>query len=477
MLWNLSPGIDKFTFSCAERDAKLLELREWVDRHAQDIIGGVNLPEFVLQIPKDYGLIHIPLKVTEVDCKAMELKTIGDAFDALGGAENVHFLITRDCPAGVWRSFLGEQHRGGLADRMLTDDMGIITVMKNPVTLHLKGEALGTDGVSAINLCRGINLVGVPLKDERLKRVGDLFRLAGCENKIAVIIVLDNGVFRVVARPDDPAGNIPITCGQSFIITAREACVAEIRGEAWDNVPNGLAAAPLMALAGHTVDGGTPVLAVHGAVIDEVTGTAKDGFRIIVKNRSTGAMLNTLSGGDPPLGSYSVTFVDVPQVERSETPIYRGRAARVGDILEITVESPSPLIGVQPLRHIVSTDDVKASQIRLPDLVAYRIPTETKLLPNYPNPFNPETWIPYRLAKDASVMLTIYDTTGAVVRTLLVGHQPAAVYESKDKAIYWDGRNDWGEQVASGVYFYTLRANDFTATRKMIILKSPQFDR
>ena len=107
----------------------------------------------------------------------------------------------------------------------------------------------------------------------------------------------------------------------------------------------------------------------------------------------------------------------------------------------------------------------------LEQLHAALIPQETVLLPNYPNPFNPETWIPYHLAHDANVILTIYDTKGAVVRTLEVGHQAAAVYENRSKAIYWDGRNEFGEQVASGVYFYTLFAGDFSATRKMLILK------
>lgn len=147
------------------------------------------------------------------------------------------------------------------------------------------------------------------------------------------------------------------------------------------------------------------------------------------------------------------------------------RAIRVGDVLKITVQTRNPLIGVQPLRHIVSTDDVNGSQIRLPNLIAYEIPTETKLLANYPNPFNPETWIPFRLAKDSFVTLTIYDMTGAVVRTIEVGHKPAAVYESRDKAIYFDGRNDFGERVASGVYFYHLNAGDSYATLKMLILK------
>lgn len=93
------------------------------------------------------------------------------------------------------------------------------------------------------------------------------------------------------------------------------------------------------------------------------------------------------------------------------------------------------------------------------------------LYQNFPNPFNPETWIPYQLAKDAFVTLTISDLTGYVVRTFKVGHQPAAMYTSKERAIYWNGRNDTGEPVSSGIYFYHLRAGDFATTKKMIIIK------
>ena len=99
------------------------------------------------------------------------------------------------------------------------------------------------------------------------------------------------------------------------------------------------------------------------------------------------------------------------------------------------------------------------------------IPETTTLLPNYPNPFNPETWIPYHLAKAAHLTLTIYDMRGVAVRELLLGYQAAGVYESRGRAAYWDGRNDLGEPVASGVYFYTLTAGDFTATRKLLIRK------
>ena len=98
-------------------------------------------------------------------------------------------------------------------------------------------------------------------------------------------------------------------------------------------------------------------------------------------------------------------------------------------------------------------------------------PSDTVLLPNYPNPFNPETWIPYRLAEPANVILTIYSADGKLVRNLALGHQPVGIYESKGRAAYWDGRNSVGERVAGGLYFYTLSAGDFAATRKMLIIK------
>ena len=107
----------------------------------------------------------------------------------------------------------------------------------------------------------------------------------------------------------------------------------------------------------------------------------------------------------------------------------------------------------------------------LEQLLAALTPKETALLPNYPNPFNPETWIPYQLAEAADVTLTIYAVDGTVVRQLVLGHQPIGIYQGKSRAAYWDGKNTSGEPVASGVYFYTLTTGDFTATRKMLIRK------
>ena len=107
----------------------------------------------------------------------------------------------------------------------------------------------------------------------------------------------------------------------------------------------------------------------------------------------------------------------------------------------------------------------------LEQLLTALIPSETALLANYPNPFNPETWIPYQLAKPAEVVLSIYAADGQIVRQLALGHQPAGMYQTRSRAAYWDGRNALGEQVASGVYLYTLTAGAFTATRKLLIRK------
>ena len=123
-------------------------------------------------------------------------------------------------------------------------------------------------------------------------------------------------------------------------------------------------------------------------------------------------------------------------------------------------------------QHLPLTDALsQRGVVFLEQLLTALIPKETALLANYPNPFNPETWIPYQLAKDAEVSLTIYAMNGQVVRRLALGHQPAGIYQNRSRAAYWDGRNAFGESVASGLYFYTLTAGDFSVTRKMLILK------
>ena len=423
-----------------------------------------ELLEFDLSLSAGFNLIHLPLKVRVVDGMPTTLQSVSDLYDALGGADTVNWLLTQSPPTqvwdpyfGAWDTYFGDADRGTTVDKELTDQIGILANMLAPVSIRLGGEALGTDGNSTITLNEGLSLVGLPLRDSRVTRVSDLFSLDGIGGNVPIIIVTDNGEVKTVNRAGDP-GDIAITGGQSFILTAQQAATVGISGEGWSN-PLGTTAASPMAIRGIQAGDTTPVLALKGSIVDGGMGLKVEGFRVTVKNLSTGSAVVAMTLSDE-IG-YRSTIVAI------ET----GRAARVGDILEISAESPNPFMGVKPLRYTVTVEDIKRHRIELPSLVTYEIPAETALLPNYPNPFNPETWIPYRLSEDADVSLIIYDMTGQVVRTIDVGHQIASTYENRSKAIYWDGRNRFGEGVASGVYFYSLSAGDFSATRKMVILK------
>ena len=124
---------------------------------------------------------------------------------------------------------------------------------------------------------------------------------------------------------------------------------------------------------------------------------------------------------------------------------------------------------------LIATNDRSPAAMRtliyLQQLLVTARPEKTQLLANYPNPFNPETWIPYELATDTNVKVTIYNTQGVVIRSLQLGHQSAGYYMGRDRAAYWDGRNALGEQVASGLYFYQLETDAMSLMRKMVILK------
>ena len=191
-------------------------------------------PEYLLSVPAGTSLIHIPLKVTEVDGTAKTIRSIADLYDTLGGADAVNFLLTYDSQAQEWRSYFGVLDKSTPADRTLTDDMGIIAVLKTPVSVDLRGGALGTNGTSTITLNQGLNLVGLPLKDSKITRVSDLLALEGIRGNVTSIIVSDNGGFKVIGRAGDD-GDIPITGGQSFILTAHEDATIIISGGGWNN--------------------------------------------------------------------------------------------------------------------------------------------------------------------------------------------------------------------------------------------------
>ena len=397
-----------------------------------------NKKSFTSTIPTGVSLFHVPLDVDG-------LNTIGDLKTMIGDAADL--AIVYDSATGSWNSRSD--------DVAITSSLGIILSMSAEATVTFDGDAWD-GGTSTISLGAGANLIGLPVSDPRVINVSNIAGLFTANVVSTVVVSTDDG-FKSVGAPGD-AGDGPVMGDAAYLVTASAAGNAVLIGDGWTNSA-GTSAAPI-ALAGYNVDSQTPVLDVHGSVVDEITGLAREGFRVKVKNLSTKAALSSVSSVEAADG-YNMTFVDLKAAN----------AARIGDVLEISADSPNPLIGVKPVRHIVTVDDVKNSAIQLENLIAYEIPAETELLRNYPNPFNPETWIPYHLSEDADVKLTIYDISGEVVRDIDVGHQTAAKYDTRAKAIYWDGRNRFGEQVASGIYFYHLDAGDFSGTRKMVILK------
>ena len=410
---------------------------------------------FDLSLPSGISLIHVPLKVMSVDGMGRIIESVGDLYDALGGAATVNVLSTLDPETQRWQSYRGNTS----VDRTLTDETGIIASMSIPVSLRLGGDALGVDGSHTITLNRGMNLVGLPLMDSRITRISDLFALEGIAGNVSAISLSDSGRFKAVRQAGDD-GDIPITGGQAFTLTADEAAMVTISGEGWTNtIDSTMMAAPPIITRGIIVDQVTPVLALNGSIVNSVGSINSAGIRVTVKNLSTGRQLTAVT--TPDEAGYRSTIVDI------ET----GRAAQIGDTLEISAQPLEVSIGMEPLRYTVTTEDVLRSWIQLPALVLNEIPTETVLLRNYPNPFNPETWMPYQLSEDSLVSISIYDTSGKLIRTLSLGYQSAGFYKSRGRAAYWDGRNETGESVASGIYFYQLETGGYTDLRRMVILK------
>ena len=149
----------------------------------------------------------------------------------------------------------------------------------------------------------------------------------------------------------------------------------------------------------------------------------------------------------------------------------RKSVVEAGDRLKVSLYDESGRVVSGPFQRTVTTSDIRNAFLSLQLKVGDIQPQDTLLAQNFPNPFNPETWIPYQLSKATEVKISIYDVSGRLVRSLDLGWQPVGSYMTPSSAAYWDGKNAVGERVASGIYFYTLQTADFTATRRMVILK------
>jgi hypothetical protein len=194
----------------------------------------VNELGFNLALPLGVSFIHVPLAITEIDGAANTIETIGDLYDFLGGEGVVNLLITYNTTTQRWSSYSGARDRNKLSDRIVTDELGIIASVNNPVSLRLRGVPLGVNGQSSIMLCPGLNLVGIPLNDSRITRVSDILQLEGIVGNSSTIIVYAADGIKVVAQANDD-GDIDIKGGQSFIVIAQESAQIDFEGGGWSN--------------------------------------------------------------------------------------------------------------------------------------------------------------------------------------------------------------------------------------------------
>ena len=222
-----------------------------------------------------------------------------------------------------------------------------------------------------------------------------------------------------------------------------------------------------------TIDGGTTTLTIPKGVVESEAFT-------VTRTPGTAEVV-TVDIGDPVPGlpsrhvGYNLVKSEALPLEVIST-VNAAPALGIVNRLDLaTLKTLDPEMLQAQLDTLLTESDGSPKYLQaialLESLLASMRPDKTRLLANYPNPFNPETWIPYHLANPSDVQITIYDTRGTVVRRLDLGHQREGYYTSRSRAAHWDGRNNIGERVASGIYFYQLQADNTSLLRKMVILK------
>ena len=254
-------------------------------------------------------------------------------------------------------------------------------------------------------------------------------------------------VYITLDAPDD---GFAIEGGKGYIVNVPEGGVVAFTGAAWTNEPPVEAAPEVRDFGYPTQSDGAWAFVVSGRILE----SESSAFAVTVRNTRTNAVATNVARS----GYFAAAFADLT----------RKNVVEVGDRLEVTVRTDEFVS--DPFIYTVTSENIR--QANLPIILKnVEIPRQSLLLQNYPNPFNPETWIPYQLRELSEVVIRIYDAKGQLVRTLDLGQRDAGFYLGRTNAAYWDGLNSAGEKVASGIYFYQLRAGDFSSTRRMLILK------
>ena len=296
-----------------------------------------------------------------------------------------------------------------------------------------------------VTLSKGLNMLSVPLAPSTPMNAKSLVAITGA----TTIITLDAANQQFVAwTPSAPDSGFPIEGGKGYIVNVPETRNFAFIGAPWTDPAEKAAAAP----SAISTEAWAFVVSGHLAGKPAFDGN----HQVIVRNLRTNSVITAPIQGD----YFAAATADLE----------RRSVVRVGDVIEVRVIGPDGNFESQSMDFKVTPEHLSNAVLSV-KLDNIGQPTQNLLLQNYPNPFNPETWIPYQLAEDTSVSVSIYDTTGKLVRTLSLGYQSAGFYNSRSRAAYWDGRNALGERVASGIYFYQLTTPTFQQTRRLVIVK------
>jgi len=297
-----------------------------------------------------------------------------------------------------------------------------------------------------VTLAKGLNMISVPLAPPKPMTAKSLAALTGA----TTVITLDTADQQFVGwTPSAPDDGFSIEGGKGYIVNVSETRQFAFVGSEWPNQTE-TAAAPAISVE-PLQDAWAFVVSGHldGKI-------AFDGYQVIVRNLRTNRVITASVQGD--------------YFAAATANLARRSVVQVGDVIEVHVIGPDKNVESHTLNFEVTPESIADAVLSI-RLDSIGQPKLTQLLQNFPNPFNPETWIPYQLSEDSPVSISIYDTTGKLIRILPLGYKSAGFYSSRARAAYWDGRNETGESVASGIYFYQLTTPSFHQTRRLVIIK------
>ena len=294
----------------------------------------------------------------------------------------------------------------------------------------------------------GLNMISIPLMPAEPYTAKSLAMMLGA----SVVIKLDAATQHLVGYSYAEEGDgFDVDGSSGYIVNTPAGGNFTFTGTAWQNKSDDAATAPKVSTAKDTW-----AFVITSALQDKENGAT---YTLVAKNLRTSVIATENVANNK--NSVSAPWAD----------LNRKSVVKVGDKIEIALLDKRGTIVSGPFQRTVTTSDIQNAYLSVQMRVGDVRPKETILGQNFPNPFNPETWIPYQLSRDTNVTIQIYNVSGSAVRTLNLGHKSIGSYIATSTAAYWDGKNNAGEHVSSGIYFYTLQTDKFSATRRMVILK------